>query len=248
MRDIDRELSNIMDPLTVLQESGIGDLCDTNQRDDEDRGRQEVGDLDVAGISHTLHTGVSHITGVTVCFYVQEPADISLDINTAHNDLHISEDLKTASYLPHQNRPKTPERFQDYTQVLSSQSFSSGRHYWEVDVGGSEFWSIGMCYPSIDRGGYQSQIDCNEKAWCLRRNSDRYCVIHDSTRSRVPNNMSTDRVRIYLDYEAGQISFYALCEPIQHLHTFTATFTEPLGAALRIWNGCIKMSGRNREM
>ncbi|XP_072256066.1 nuclear factor 7, ovary-like isoform X2 [Pyxicephalus adspersus] len=244
MRDIDRELSNMTDPLTVLQESDIGDLYDTENGDNEEQGRPEVGDLDMDRILHTLQMGVSQITGVSVCLYLQEAADILLYINTANNDLQISDDMKTASYSPNQNRPKIPERFQDYTQVIGSQSFSSGRHYWEVDVGGSEYWSIGMCYSSIDRGGYQSQIECNENAWCLRRSGDRYCAIHDSTRSWVPNNIPTDKVRIYLDYQAGRISFYALCNPILHLHTFTATFIEPLHAALRIWNGSIKISSR----
>ncbi|XP_073477607.1 E3 ubiquitin-protein ligase TRIM21-like isoform X2 [Aquarana catesbeiana] len=247
MCDIDRELCNITDLVTVLQESDTGDLCNIEDGDNEERGRQDASDLDVAGISHTLHTGVSHITGVTMCFYLQKPEDILLDVNTSHNDLHISDDMKAASYSPNQNRPKAPERFQEYTQVISSQSFSSGQHYWEVDVTGSEYWGIGMCYPSIDRVGYQSQIDCTEKAWCLRRIADRYFVIHDSTSSRVPDIISADRVRIYLDYEAGLVSFYALCDSIQHLHTFTATFTEPLLAALRIWNGCIKISERNLE-
>ncbi|CAI9617334.1 unnamed protein product, partial [Staurois parvus] len=40
MRDIE-ELCNMMDPLTVLQESDTGDLCDTEDGDDEDRERHE---------------------------------------------------------------------------------------------------------------------------------------------------------------------------------------------------------------
>ncbi|CAI9540288.1 unnamed protein product, partial [Staurois parvus] len=60
MRDIE-ELCNMTDPLTVLQESDTGDLCDTEDGDNEDRERHEEllhdgGGLDVAGISHTLHT------------------------------------------------------------------------------------------------------------------------------------------------------------------------------------------------
>ncbi|KAM5170143.1 nuclear factor 7, brain-like [Mantella aurantiaca] len=246
--DVQRELCNMTYPLTVLQDSDTCRFCDTEDGYNDERERQEAGDIDVAGINHMLHIGLSHIIEVTACFYLREPADLLLDVNTAHNDLHISDDLKTASYSPTQNHPKSLKRFQDYTQVISIQNFSSGRHYWEVDVRGSEYWSIGMCYPSIDRGGYNSQIECNERAWCLRRTGDRYFVIHDSNRSRVPDNISADRVRIYLDYGTGQISFYALCDPMRQLHTFTATFIEPLHVALRIWNGCITISRGNREI
>ncbi|KAM5172082.1 nuclear factor 7, ovary-like [Mantella aurantiaca] len=239
------ELCNMTDPLTVLQESDTRDLCDTEDGDDEDIERHDKllhdgGGLDVAGI---LHTGLSDIiTEVNVYFYIQEAADILLDVNTAHNKLHISDDRKTV-YWSHikQNRPETPERFQDCSQVLSSRSFSSGRHYWEVDVWGSGSWRVGMCYPSIDRRGVQSLIGYNKKSWGLDRSGNKYWVIHDSNKIPLSANISSNRVRIDLDYEAGRISFYDLCDPIRHLHTFTTTFTEPLHAGICVEGGCIKI-------
>ncbi|KAM5126761.1 uncharacterized protein ACMZJ9_021148 [Mantella aurantiaca] len=251
MRHIE-ELCNMMDPLTVLQESDTGDLCDTEDGDDEDRERHDKllhdgGGLDVAGI---LHTGLSDIiTEVNVYVPIQEAADILLDVNTAHNNLHISEDRKTVSWSDiNQNRPETPERFQDQPQVLSSRSFSSGRHYWEVDVGGSDGWIVGMCYPSIDRRGGESRIGWNKKSWGLNRNNNQYKVIHDRKVILLPANISCNRVRIDLDYETGWISFYDLCDPIRHLHTFTTTFTEPLHAGICVWRGYIKICGGNRGM
>ncbi|XP_077327939.1 E3 ubiquitin-protein ligase TRIM39-like [Lithobates pipiens] len=246
------ELCNVTDPLTVLQESDTGDLCDTEDGDNEDRERHEEllhdgGGLDVAGV---LHTGLSDIiTEVNVYSYIQGAADILLDGNTAHNILQISDDRKTVSWSDrNQNHPETPERFQDSPQVLSSRSFSSGRHYWEVDVGGSESWRVGMCYPSIARRGGEAGIGCNKKSWGLCRYNNQYYVIHDRKVILLPPNPSSNRVRIYLDYEAGRISFYDLCDPIRHLHTFTTTFTEPLHAGIYIWRGCIKICGGRRKM
>ncbi|XP_068128136.1 E3 ubiquitin-protein ligase TRIM11-like [Hyperolius riggenbachi] len=248
MRHIE-ELCNMTDPLTVLQESHTCDMCDTEEGDNEDRDIHDGGDLDVVGISHTLHILSDIISGVNVCFYTQEAADISLDVNTARDYLQISDDRKSASWAGRQNCPDTAERFQDRPQVLSSQSFSSGRHYWEVDVGGSEGWRVGMCYPSITRGGDQAQIGSNNKSWGLDRTGDQYLVRHDNEGMQLPDKIPRHRVRVYLDYEAGQISFYALCGPIiTHLHTFTATFTEPLHAALGVWEDCIKISGGRSEM
>ncbi|KAM5158426.1 E3 ubiquitin-protein ligase TRIM7-like [Mantella aurantiaca] len=251
MRHIE-ELCNMTDPLTVLQESDTGDLCDTEDGDDEDKERHDKllhdgGGLDVAGI---LHTGLSDIiTEVNVYFHIEEAADILLDVNTAQNNLYISDDRKIVSRSPiNQNRPKTPERFQDWSQVLSSQSFSSGRHYWEVDVGGSDGWRVGMCCPSIDRRGWQSAIGNNKKSWVLYRSNNHYGMRHDSNKIRLPANISSNRVRIDLDYEAGRISFYDLCDPIRHLHTFTTTFTEPLHAGIGVWGGYIKICGGNRRM
>ncbi|XP_077327236.1 E3 ubiquitin-protein ligase TRIM39-like [Lithobates pipiens] len=246
------ELCNVTDPLTVLQESDTGDLCDTEDGDNEDRERHEEllhdgGGLDVAGV---LHTGLSDIITEINVFYIQGAADILLDGNTAYKNLQISDDRKTVSKSDiYQNHPETPERFQYSPQVLSSRSFSSGRHYWEVDVGGSESWRVGMCYPSIERRGEESEIGDNKKSWGLYRDYyDEYKVIHDSDGILLPTNPSSNRVRIDLDYEAGRISFYDLCDPIRHLHTFTTTFTEPLHAGIGVWGGCIKICGGRREM
>ncbi|XP_069808277.1 E3 ubiquitin/ISG15 ligase TRIM25-like [Dendropsophus ebraccatus] len=247
MRHIE-ELCNMADPLTVLQEPDTGDLCDPEEGGgDEDTGghdRQphDVDDLDVAMISDTFRTLCDMISTIKV--YVEDPSDILLDVNTANNDLLISDDLKTATWTKEdQNRP---DRFQSYCpQVISSRIFSSGRHYWDVEGCRSGYWSVGMCYPSIDRrGGDHSFIGNNKRSWCMGRWNNKYVVAHHRKDMQLPHQISSDRVRICLDYEAGQLSFYELCDPIRHLHTFTATFTEPLHAVLCVWEGSIRILGR----
>ncbi|XP_077123070.1 E3 ubiquitin/ISG15 ligase TRIM25-like [Ranitomeya variabilis] len=248
MRHIE-ELCNMTDPLTVLQEPDTGDLCDPEEEEegDEDTGGHDGGDQGAELISNIPHTLSAMIRDINVTFHVQDPADILLDVNTAANNLLISDDLKTMSrILINQNRRETAKRFQE-DQVLSSSRFFYGRHYWDVEVSRSGVWRVGMCYPSIDRRGRQSYIGHNQKSWCLcggRQVYNNQCsVIHHSQVIPLPHQISSDRIRIYLDYEAGQLSFYELCDPIRHLHTFTATFSEPLHAALCVHKGCIKLSG-----
>ncbi|XP_077117427.1 tripartite motif-containing protein 75-like [Ranitomeya variabilis] len=240
MRHIE-ELCNMTDPLTVLQDPDTGDLCDPEEEGgDEDTGGHDKqphdgDDLDVAVISHTLHTLCDVISGIRSGIYVEGPADILLDVTTAGNNLLISDDLKTATCTKEKLKcPETAERFQKYNQVMSRTGFTSGRHYWDVEIGRSGNWMVGMCYPSIVRSGYQSLIRDNNKSWSLWRYNNQYSVIHDSKVIRLPDEISSDRFRICLDYEAGQLSFYELCDPIRHLHTFTATFSEPLHAALYV--------------
>ncbi|XP_069823225.1 E3 ubiquitin-protein ligase TRIM11-like [Dendropsophus ebraccatus] len=250
MRHIE-ELCKMADPLTVLQEPNTGDLCDPEEGGgDEDTGghdRQphDVDDLDVAVISGTLRKLCDIISGIRI--YREYPADILLDVTTAHNNLLISDDLKTATWTNFElNRPETAERFQDYTQVMSSRRFSSGRHYWDVESCGLGEWMVGMCYPSIDRRGGQSGIGYNNKSWGLFRGqrNKKYSLVYDSKVVQLPYQISSDRVRISLNYEAGQLSFYELCYPIKHLCTFTATFTEPLHAVIWLMGDSIKISGR----
>ncbi|XP_069619344.1 E3 ubiquitin/ISG15 ligase TRIM25-like [Ranitomeya imitator] len=249
MRHIE-ELCNMMDPLTVLQEPDTGDLCDPEEEGgDEDTGGHDKqphdgDDLDVAVISHTLHTLCEVISGIRSGIYVVSPADILLDVTTADNNVRISDDLKTATWTEeNQKRLETAERFQKYNQVMSRRGFTSGRHYWDVETRRSGWSIVGMCYPSIDRRGGQSLIGNNNKSWSLWRSNNQYSVRHDSKEIWLPDKISSDRVRIYLDYEAGQLSFYELCDPIRHLHTFTATFSEPLHAILYVYEGSIKILG-----
>ncbi|XP_063791186.1 E3 ubiquitin-protein ligase TRIM39-like isoform X2 [Pseudophryne corroboree] len=250
------ELCNMSDPVTVLQEPDTGDLCDTEDTEDlcdtEDTERHDnqvrgAGDLDVGLISGTLHTLSDIITGINTGIYVQEATALLLAGATAGDNIQISGDRKTASKSEiNQNHTVTPESF-ECNQVISSRRFSSGRHYWEVDVSKAVRWKVGMCYPSIGRRGYESVIGCNNKSWGVCGWCNQYAVIHDSTEIQLPDNLPCDRVRVYLDYGAGQLSFYSLCDPIRHLHTYTAALTEPLHAALWLADGCITICGGVRS-
>ncbi|KAE8636989.1 hypothetical protein XENTR_v10003251 [Xenopus tropicalis] len=239
------ELCNMADPLTVLQEqweSHDAAFCGAEGGDRKRRKRNHinvpaVGDLDVGRISETLLTGLAGIvTGVEGRIYGQGATELVLDINTAGNHVSVSGDGKSASYShTDQRRPQTPERFQDYPQALSTRSFPSGRHYWEVEGSESGYWRVGAAYPSLEREGDQSCIGENNKSWGLYRWNNNYTVRHDRKDTQLPHVPSCRRFRILLDYEAGRLSFYELSEPIRHLHTFTASFTEPLHAAFWVW-------------
>uniref|UniRef100_A0A1B8Y531 Uncharacterized protein n=1 Tax=Xenopus tropicalis TaxID=8364 RepID=A0A1B8Y531_XENTR len=223
---------------------------DTEGADNEGRERggikvPAVGDLDVGRISETLLTGLAGIvTGVERRLIPgQEATELVLDINTAGNHVSVSGDGKSASYShTAQRRPQTPGRFR-VPQALSTRSFPSGRHYWEVEGSESGGWRVGAAYPSIERGTYQSWIGNNNKSWGLYRGYNNYTVTHDNKVTQLPHVPSCGSIRISLDYEAGCLSFYELSEPIRHLYTFTASFTEPLHAAFSVVGGgaCVRI-------
>uniref|UniRef100_A0A8C5Q8R5 Uncharacterized protein n=1 Tax=Leptobrachium leishanense TaxID=445787 RepID=A0A8C5Q8R5_9ANUR len=248
MGDI-KKLCDTTDPLTVLQEqeSDRADYCDTEDAERHDIEDHDVGDLDVGLISVILHSGLAGIVtrisrrrrapeASAMLLDVNTALDMLMDVNTAGNHVSISEDLKTVSWSRiNQSRPETPERFQ-LNQVLSSSSFSSGRHYWEVEGSESGGWAVGMAYHSIDRRGWQTGIEENNKSWDLRSTQDNhYLVRRNGQMIQLPPPPSCSRLWIFLDYEAGRLSFYELCDPIRHIHTFTATFTEPLHAVFRAY-------------
>uniref|UniRef100_A0A803JMZ0 B30.2/SPRY domain-containing protein n=1 Tax=Xenopus tropicalis TaxID=8364 RepID=A0A803JMZ0_XENTR len=240
--NITEELCNLAGKLGSLlaQGSDGAALCGAEGADNEGRGADGIM---APGLADT-------VLGIRRLIYGQEATDLVLDINTAHNRVSVSGDRKSASYsLTELHYPQSPERFQNYAQALSSRSFPSGRHYWEVEGSKSGEWGVGAAYPSIERGGYQSCIGNNNKYWCLYTwNNNRYSVEHDSKWTQLPHVLSCRRIRIWLDYEAGHLSFYELSEPIRRLHTFTASFTEPLHAAFWVYgNGAWVRIIRERE-
>ncbi|XP_053556089.1 E3 ubiquitin/ISG15 ligase TRIM25-like [Bombina bombina] len=246
------ELYKMTDPLTVLQEqeSQRDDLCGVEKRDNEDTQIDDKqvpagGAFDEDLISMTLYTGLADIlTDVKKGLYMHVKSDISLGINTAANIVIVSGDLKTVSWSDiNQHRPETPDTFTYDPQVLSTRSFSSGRHYWEVKTSESGGWCVGVCYPSMGRGGPQSLIGNNNKSWGLYSYYKDLSVVHNAIRTSLPPPLSCDTVGILLDYEAGRLYFYELCNPIRHLHTVTVTFSEPLHAAFGVWGdgACVKI-------
>ncbi|KAG8550399.1 hypothetical protein GDO81_026336 [Engystomops pustulosus] len=236
------ESCDITDPLTFLRE-------DLFKVDVSDRSCDVIGDvreaqsLDDVIVSQILYRGllrfVEDLNNLkrTSQFPVMEKSEVLLDIDSAHDNIIISQTLTSASYTAtSQNRPDGPERFES-CQVFSFCSFSSGRHYWEVDA---EKWIIGVAGESLERkaAGNESFIGFNEKSWGLGVINS-LGVLHNNIFTSLESESPVKVVGIYLDYEAGRLSFYQLCDPIRHLHTFTASFSEPLYAALCMYDNCI---------
>ncbi|XP_068118189.1 tripartite motif-containing protein 14-like [Hyperolius riggenbachi] len=236
------KLCNMNDPLTILQDKESR-ISDDNPYDYYEKLIQ-IGGVDLARIMQTLDTGLSDILSATEKnqLYIQEASDLLIDAHSAAKDVDVSTDLKTASWSVLQSQyPENKQRF-EYNQVLCTGTFSSGKHLWKVETSNEGEWKLGICYATMDRRGYQSVIGNNDKSWCLHRYNAQYSVIHDSTTVRLPHQPSCSKLRIVLDYEAGQLSFSELCEPVRHLHTFTATFTEPLYPVFYLWiNAWVKI-------
>ncbi|XP_059813508.1 E3 ubiquitin-protein ligase TRIM39-like [Hypanus sabinus] len=77
---------------------------------------------------------------------------VTLDVETASPVLEVSEDRKSVRRTgTRRDLPDTGKRFTDRTCVLGSEGFTSGRHYWEVEVTGNRVWSLGVAAESVER-------------------------------------------------------------------------------------------------
>ncbi|NWX13722.1 TRI39 ligase, partial [Aegotheles bennettii] len=152
--------------------------------------------------------------------------DVTLDPETAHPDLTLSEDRKSVRrgvkklFLSLFDSPK---RFSSAPVVLGSQIFFSGRCYWEVQVGDKPEWGLGLCRESASRKG-NVLFSPNNGYWVLwLQNGGNYEAL---TSPVTPLTLSVRprRIGIFLDYEAGEISFYNVSD-CSHIYTFTDKFS-----------------------
>ncbi|XP_037621843.1 nuclear factor 7, ovary-like isoform X2 [Sebastes umbrosus] len=172
---------------------------------------------------------------------VQEYADITLDANTAHPRLMISADGKQVHCGDnHRSVSDNPERFDRVVCVLASQGFSSGRHYWEVEVGGKTDWDLGVARRSINRKG-KITVSPAHGYWflSLRDRTDYAFRTEPSTNLTV--SLRPSRIGIYVDCDKGLLSFYNV-EARLLIYTFTDIFSDTIHA---FFSPCTNKSGRN---
>ncbi|XP_033990998.1 stonustoxin subunit alpha-like isoform X1 [Trematomus bernacchii] len=175
--------------------------------------------------------------------------ELTLDSNTAFRDLKLSEDNRTVTRVKEKQRyPDHPERFELYPQLMCREALT-GRCYWEVERRGGV--SIAVTYRGIRRRG--EGVECwfgrNDHSWSLTCSDTGYSVWHNKRKTPISpssssssfsssssSSSSSRRVAVYLDHAAGSLSFYRVSSSsLILLHTFRATFTEPLYAGFRLW-------------
>ncbi|XP_075910968.1 uncharacterized protein LOC142906629 [Petromyzon marinus] len=160
----------------------------------------------------------------------------TLNPNTAHRNLQISADFKTVRTSTHtQPYPDNLDRFNHYRVVICFEKFSSGRHYWEVDVRGSEKFNIGVTYGSIPRKGEHKacKIGFNEVSWSLKKRGNAYKAVHNETETKLSVRDAPKRVGVHVDWEAGVLSFYS-ADSMSLLHRFQGKFDRELYPAMAV--------------
>uniref|UniRef100_A0A674JZK9 B30.2/SPRY domain-containing protein n=2 Tax=Terrapene triunguis TaxID=2587831 RepID=A0A674JZK9_9SAUR len=144
--------------------------------------------------------------------------DLANPCSIVSTDESVIQKYQGAGYSVPQNR------FYPAACVLGYKGFTSGRCYWEVEVGDKDEWVLGIAKESVILEG---AISCTpeEGIWALQSTGNEYWAL-TSPKTALDLRRSPSNIGVYLDYEEEKVTFYDITssgkEPI---FTFTSSFT-----------------------
>ncbi|XP_037338716.2 zinc-binding protein A33-like [Pungitius pungitius] len=231
MKMIEEQISSLSDSISAveedLQKHKVSFL--SSYKATQTRARVQSSLTDPQLVSGALIDVAKHLGNLS--FRVWEKmkdlvhfSPVILDPNTANYFLYLSDDLTSVRHGDtKQQLPDNPERFTKYPDVLGSEGFSSGKHSWEVEVGDNPYWLLGLVKESVDRKGKIGASPGNG-IWCLFYRSGTFT---NGACQTLRVKKSLQRIRVQLDYERGDVSFYDP-EDMTPICTHRDTFTEKL--------------------
>ncbi|KAI7796277.1 E3 ubiquitin-protein ligase TRIM39-like isoform X2 [Triplophysa rosa] len=227
---INRDISSLSHTIRGVEEQMTAEDVSFLQNVKSTLERVQCGASDPENISGMMINVAKHLSNLkfTVIHKMKDNVQytpVTLDPNTAHCDLLMSDDLFSVRFSADAAAliPDNPERFDVYSCVLGSESFSSGIHCWDVQVGDNTYWALGVMTESAQR---KSNVFSRTGVWCVYYYSGKYAaVITPETGFDLSVKEKVERIRVELDCDRGKLSF---SDPLTntHIHTFTHKFTE----------------------
>ncbi|XP_054985183.1 E3 ubiquitin-protein ligase TRIM38-like [Sorex araneus] len=154
--------------------------------------------------------------------------NVILDPHTAHGDLRLSDNqISVSNFLPLLHAIykifQIPGEVTVLPSVLGCERFTSGRHYFEVEVRKGANWGVGVCLENVSRDTPKP----TSGFWIFtRRYGENFALSSEAITLTLRHQPEV--VGIMLDYEAGLVSFYNATTD-SHIYTFPkASFSQAL--------------------
>nr|XP_023397169.1 butyrophilin subfamily 1 member A1-like [Loxodonta africana] len=187
------------------------------------------------GTEERIFMGVAKRPAQEASLPIYPQINVSLDPDTAHPNLILSEDRRRVTWEEKpRDLPDDPQRFVSLPCVLGQQVISSGRRYWEVEVGDIGAWDLGICRDNVMRKG-RVFLKPQDGFWAIRLYNNEYWALTSPETQLTPKKHPA-RVCIFLEYEDRRISFYNMTDKF-HIHTFNqCLFYGSLRPFFRLWS------------
>ncbi|XP_042747312.1 zinc finger protein RFP-like [Lagopus leucura] len=134
-------------------------------------------------------------------------AFVTLDPSTATAGLVLSRDRRGVRWMDTgHNVSPCPQRFDVSCCVLGCRGFTSGRHFWDVEVMGGGTWALGVARSSVPRKGWLA-FHPDYGIWAVGCCRNRFRAF-TSPPTALPLGGNPNRIRVVLDYGGGRVAFY----------------------------------------
>ncbi|TSK18110.1 Zinc-binding protein A33 [Bagarius yarrelli] len=129
---------------------------------------------------------------------------ILLDPNSAPDDFLISNDLAGVGRSPHSRSNPIP--FHGNHLVLGSEGYSDGFHCWNIEVGDSKHWTLGVCRRSANMNSVRP-LTAEMGFWGLSRKGESYMLLTACKYSfRIHRRPRTVQVQLGWWHSVGNLS------------------------------------------
>lgn len=175
------------------------------------------------------------------------PTDITpmtFDPETAHPNLSLSQSCTSVWFEEDKDTKDcqaNPRRFHYYYCVLGHQRFTTGRHYWEVEVGRKTAWRLGVAKEDVPRGQMDATGTSNG-LWTLALKGGSVLACTDPKPTKVNVSVHLVRIGVFLDCEKEEVSFY---NAVSMAPIYTFTMGTVMGPLFPFYNPCDADDGKN---
>nr|XP_012433893.4 E3 ubiquitin-protein ligase RNF135 isoform X2 [Taeniopygia guttata] len=175
--------------------------------------------------------------------------DVTFDPTRVHERLALTAQNRRVMVSSHPTSYQpSPKRF-CISQVMCSQGFSTGCHYWEVITKDSDGWAVGVAHGMI---GKRDKLGRTEHSWCVEwlGPKKQLSVWHKDQETLLHKDKPL-KVGVFMELEKKTVSFYSIADKEILLHTFEINTSHPLYPAFWLYtlerNGSLTISQPNRR-
>uniref|UniRef100_A0A8D0BEK3 Uncharacterized protein n=1 Tax=Salvator merianae TaxID=96440 RepID=A0A8D0BEK3_SALMN len=163
--------------------------------------------------------------------YSQWASSVTFDLERLNHRLELSENKRKVivSHSPLEN-DHSPKKFRK-SQVLASQGFSEGCHYWEVNTRDCLGWAVGVARAEIDSS---DKLGRNELSWCIEWSGNRLSAWHRNKETPISKEKPL-LVGVFLDIPKKHLHFHSLTGKETNLHCFNINVANPVYPAFWIY-------------